>query len=142
MSLWVEDFLDVFNLYAESRDKICRIRLFYKDELHNLTYDEDRENYNAYVDLIRNMVFELTCLGNQLLKEARHVKVDFIPDFGIFSIDGISHKRNGIVKFFYREGELYNGLKDFLDVATTREFYRPLDKVRVSRIIKEILEVK
>ncbi len=38
--------------------------------------------------------------------------------------------------------ELYNGLKDFLDVATTREFYRPLDKVRVSRIIKEILEVK
>ena len=53
MSLWVEDFLDVFNLYAESRDKICRIRLFYKEELRNLTYDEDRENYNAYVDLIR-----------------------------------------------------------------------------------------
>lgn len=142
MSLWVEDFLDVFNLYAESRDKICRIRLFYKEELRNLTYDEDRENYNAYVDLIRNMVFELTCLGNQLLKEARRVKVDFIPDFGIFSIDGISHKRNGIVKFFYRKGELYNGLKDFLDVATTREFYRPLDKVRVSRIIKEVLEMK
>lgn len=142
MSLWAEDFLDVFNIYAESRDKICRIRPFYKEDSHNPTREDDRENYNAYIDLIRNMVFELTCLGNQLLKEARCVKVDFMPEFGIFSIDGISHKGNGIVKFYYRRGEIYNGLKEFLNVATTRKFYRPLEIERVSRVIKEILEVK
>lgn len=142
MSLWVEDFLDVFNLYAESNDKICKIRPFYNEAPYNRTYDEDLKNYNAYVDLIRNMVFELTCLSNHLLEEARRVKVDFISKFGIFSIDGISHKRNAIVKFIYRKGEIYNGLKDFLDVATTREFYRPLGKKRVVRVIKELLEVK
>ena len=140
ISLWCEDFMDVFNLYADQREDVCRIRQFYKEDPHNKNYFEDLDDYNSYADFIRNMVFELTCLCNSLLQEARRVKVDYMPDFGIFSISGLGHKGNGIVKFFYREGEIYKGLRDFLDTAMTRENYRPFEKDRVVRVLGEVME--
>lgn len=140
LSLWSEDFTDVFNLYADQRGNVCRIRPFYKEIEHNRSYYDDLDDYNSYSDLIRNMVFELTCLCNKLIQEARRIKVDYMSDFGIFSISGLSHKRNGIVKFLYRDGEMYKGLKDFLDTAMTRENYRPFDKDRVVKILGEVLD--
>lgn len=142
MSLWSEDFMDVFNLYADQQGDVCRIRQFYKEDPHNKNYHEDLDDYNSYADFIRNMIFELTCLCNSLLREARRVKVDYMPDFGIFSISGLGHKGNGIVKFLYRKGEIYKGLKDFLDTAMTRENYRPFKKDRVVRVLGDVLEGK
>ena len=140
LSLWCEDFMDVFNLYADQRGDVCRIRQFYKEDSQNKNYYEDLDDYNSYADLIRNMVFELTCLCNCLLREARRVKVDYMPEFGIFSISGLGHKGNGIVKFLYREGEIYKGLRDFLDTAMTRENYRLFKKDRVVRVLGDVLE--
>lgn len=140
LSLWCEDFMDVFNLYADQQGNVCRIRQFYKENPKNRHYDDELEDYNSYTDFIRNMVFELTCLCNKLLQEARRVKVDYKPDFGIFSICGLGHKKNGIVRFFYRNGEVYRGLRDFLDTAMTREFFWPFKIDRVKRVLGAVLE--
>ena len=54
-------------------------------------------------------------------------------------IDGISHKGNKIVKFVYKNGEIYKGLEDFIETAMTREVHSNFDKGRVRKVLEEIL---
>lgn len=64
---------------------------------------------------------------------------DFMSGFGVFTIDGISHKGNQIVKFVYKNGEIYKGLEDFIETAMTREIHSTFDKNRVRNVISDIL---
>lgn len=139
LSLCVNDFMDVFNLYADSGTEVTRIRTFYKEEIINPRYDEDLEKYNAYVYLIHNLGFEITRLCNKLLKEVRCIKADYLSSFGIFSIDGVIGSKGRIAKFYYRDGESYKGLKDFLDSSMKREYHRSFDKKIVEGILKDII---
>lgn len=139
LSLLIHDFSNVFDLYCDGKTALCTIRAFYKEDPKNLRYDEDLQDFTAYTDFIRNLIYELTRVCNALLAEARKLMIDYYPDFGIFSIDGISHKGSVIVRFEYREGEMYKGLESFIGEAMTREFYRPFDKERIARVLGDML---
>lgn len=142
LSLLIDDFSDVFIIYSEGKKDYCSIRPFYKDEEHNGNYYQDRDSYISYVNFIKNMVYELTRLCNAILSEARKLMVDYMSDFGVFAIDGISHKGSVIVKFEYEEGELYSGLKDYIDVALKRKFHSVYDKDLLLKVIEEIVKEK
>lgn len=139
LSLNINDLTDVLNLYVEGKEDICTIRAFYREDPHNPRYHEDLDNYNAYVAFIYNMTYELARICNAILSEARHLMVDFMLGFGVFTIDGICHKGNKIVKFVYKNGEIYKGLDDFIEVAMTREVHSNFDKGRVRKVLEEIL---
>ena len=139
LSLNINDLTDVFNIYAEGRDDVCTIRAFYRDNPHNPRYHDDLDDYNAYVAFIYNLTYELTRICNAILSEARHLMVGFMSDFGIFSIDGINHKGNVIVKFEYEDGEIYKGLEDFIETAMSRKFHTAYDKKRVRKVLSDIL---
>ena len=64
--------------------------------------------------------------------------IDFMSDFGIFTIDGISHKGNVIVKFEYEDGEIYRGLEDFIETAMSRKFHTVFDKERVRKVLGDL----
>lgn len=64
-----------------------------------------------------------------------------MPDFGVFSIDGISHKGNVIVKFEYEDGEIYKGLEDFMETAMSRKFHTAFDKERARKVLGELLRI-
>jgi len=140
LSLLVYDFLSVFGIYCDEKNDICYIRPFYKEMRYNPNYDNDLEDYNAYVGLIRNMVFELTRLCNAILREARNLSIDFMSDFGIFTIDGFLHQGTTIIKFEYEEGESYSGLRDFVDTAMTRKYHIKYSKERVTKILGKLVE--
>ena len=139
LSLNINDLTDVFNVYAEGKDDVCTVRAFYRENPHNPRYHDDLDDYNSYVAFIYNLTFELTRICNAILSEARHLMVDFMPDFGIFSIDGINHKGNVIVKFEYEDGEIYKGLEDFIETAMTRKYYTTFDKERARKVLSDIL---
>lgn len=139
LSLNINDLTDVFNIYAEGKDEVCTVRAFYRDNPHNPRYHDDLDDYNAYVAFIYNLTYELTRICNAILSEARHLKVGFMSDFGIFSIDGITHKGNVIVKFEYEDGEIYKGLEDFIETAMSRKFHTAFDKKRVRKVLSDIL---
>ena len=141
LSLNINDLTDVLNLYVEGKDEVCTVRAFYRDEPHNPRYHDDLEDYNAYVAFIYNLTYELTRICNAILSEARHLVVDFMSDFGIFSIDGISHKGNVIVKFEYEDGEIYKGLDDFIETAMSRKFHTAFDKERARKVLGELLKI-
>ena len=140
LSLNISDLTDVLNLYVEGKDEVCTVRAFYRDEPHNPRYHDDLEDYNAYVAFIYNLTYELARICNAILTEARHLMVDFMSGFGVFTIDGICHKGNKIVKFVYKNGEMYKGLEDFIETAMTREIHSNFDKNRVRRVLGNILE--
>lgn len=140
LSLNINDLTDVFNIYAEGRDDVCTVRAFYRDNPHNPRYHDDLDDYNAYVAFIYNLTYELTRICNAILSEARHLMVDFMSDFGIFSIDGINHKGNVIVKFEYEDGEIYKGLEDFIEAAMSRKFHTAFDKKRVRKVLGDLLK--
>ena len=141
LSLNINDLTDVFNIYAEGRDDVYTVRAFYRDEPHNPRYHDDLDDYNDYVAFINNLTYELTRICNAILSEARHLVVDFMSDFGIFSIDGISHKGNVIVKFEYEDGEIYKGLDDFIETAMSRKFHTAFDKERARKVLGELLKI-
>ena len=85
------------------------------------------------------MIFELNRVCNAILFEARKLQIDFMSDFGIFSIDGIGHEQNRVVRFVYKEGDMYKGLKDFITVAQSRDYYRPFDEIRIRRMLCDML---
>ena len=140
LSLNINDLTDVFNIYAEGRDDVCTVRAFYRDNPHNPRYHDDLDDYNAYVAFIYNLTYELTRICNAILSEARHLMVGFMSDFGIFSIDGINHKGNVIVKFEYEDGEIYKGLEDFIETAMSRKFHVAFDKKRVREVLGDLLK--
>lgn len=140
LSLCVNDFMEVFNLYADAGTEVTRIRAFYKEEAINPNYDEDLKDYNAYVSFIHNLGFEIMRLCNKLLCEIRSIKVDYLSSFGIFSIDEVSDPQGRVARFIYRKDESYKGLKGFLDSSTHREFYRTFEKERVERILRGIIK--
>ncbi len=140
LSLNINDLTDVLNLYVEGKEDVCTVRAFYREDPHNPRYHDDLDNYNAYVAFIYNLTYELARICNAILTEARHLMVDFMSGFGVFTIDGISHKGNKIVKFVYKNGEIYKGLEDFIEVAMVREVHSPFDKERVRRVLGEMLE--
>lgn len=140
LSILVKDFTCVMNLYGEDNQGYCRIRTFYKEEAHNPNYHEDLEDYNDYVAFLGNMIFELTRVCNAILIESRKLQIDFMSDFGIFSIDGIGHGRNQRVRLTYKEGEIYKGLEDFIMVAQTREHFRAFDENRIGRLLGDMFE--
>lgn len=140
LSLNINDLTDVLNLYVEGKDEVCTVRAFYRDEPHNPRYHDDLEDYNAYVTFIYNLTYELTRICNAILSEARHLMIDFMSDFGLFSIDGISHKGNIIVKFEYEDGEIYKGLDNFIETAMSRKFHTAFDKKRVRKVLSDILD--
>lgn len=139
LSLLVYDFLSVFGIYCDEKNDICFIRPFYKEMRYNPNYDNDLEDYNAYVGLIRNMIFELTRLCNAILRVARNLSIDFMSDFGIFTIDGFLHQGTTIIKFEYEEGESYNGLRDFVDTAMTRKYHFKYSKEKVTKILGDLV---
>ena len=139
LSLNINDLTDVFNIYAEGEDEVCTVRAFYRDNPHNPRYHDDLDDYNAYVAFIYNLTYELTRICNAILSEARHLMVGFMSDFGIFSIDSITHKGNEIVKFEYEDGEIYKGLEDFIETAMSRKFHTAFDKKRVRKVLSDIL---
>lgn len=139
LSILVVDFTHVMDLYAEGEHDYYRVRAFYKEETHNPNYFEDLEDYNTYVAFLGNMIFELNRVCNAILFEARKLQIDFMSDFGIFSIDGIGHEKNRVVRFVYKEGDMYKGLKDFITVAQSRDYYRPFDEIRIRRMLCDML---
>lgn len=139
LSLNINDLTDVLNLYVEGKEDVCTVRAFYREGPHNPRYHDDLDNYNAYVAFIYNLTYELARICNAILSEARHLMVDFMSGFGVFTIDGISHKGNKIVKFVYKNGEIYKGLEDFIETAMTREVHSNFDKGRVRKVLEEIL---
>lgn len=139
LSLNINDLTDVLNLYVEGKEDVCTVRAFYREGPHNPRYHDDLDNYNAYVAFIYNLTYELARICNAILSEARHLMVDFMSGFGVFTIDGISHKGNKIVKFVYKNGEMYKGLEDFIETAMTREIHSTFDKNRVRNVISDIL---
>ena len=139
LSLNINDLTDVFNIYAEGRDDVCTVRAFYRDEPHNPRYHDDLDDYNDYVAFINNLTYELTRICNAILSEARHLMIDFMSDFGIFSIDGITHKGNVIVKFEYEDDEIYRGLEDFIESAMTRKFHNTFDKNRIRKVLGDLI---
>lgn len=139
LSLNINDLTDVLNLYVEGKEEVCTVRTFYREGPHNPRYHDDLDNYNAYVSFIYNLTYELARICNAILSEARHLMVDFMSGFGVFTIDGISHKGNKIVKFVYKNGEMYKGLEDFIETAMTREVHSNFDKGRVRKVLEEIL---
>ena len=66
--------------------------------------------------------------------------VDFMSGFGVFTIDGISHKGNKIVKFMYKNDEIYKGIEDFIETAMTREVHSNFEKERVKIVLGELLK--
>lgn len=124
---------------AEGRDDVCTVRAFYRDEPHNSRYHDDLDDYNDYVAFINNLTYELTRICNAILSEARHLMIDFMSDFGIFSIDGITHKGNVIVKFEYEDDEIYRGLEDFIESAMTRKFHNTFDKNRIRKVLGDLI---
>lgn len=139
LSILVVDFTHVMDLYAEGGHDYYRVRAFYKEEAHNPNYFEDLEDYNTYVSFLGNILFELTRVCNAILFEARKLQIDFMSDFGIFSIDGIGHEQNRIIRLVYKEGDMYKGLKDFILVAQSRDYYRPFDEHRIRRMLCDML---
>jgi len=139
LSLNINDLTDVLNLYAEGKEDVCTVRAFYRDEPHNPRYRDNLNDYNAYVAFIYNLTYELTRICNAILTEARHLVEDFMSDFGIFSIDGINHKGNVIVKFEYEDNEIYRGLEDFIETAMSRKYHTGFDKERVKKVLADIL---
>ena len=139
LSLNINDLTDVFNIYAEGRDDVCTVRAFYRDNPHNPQYHDDLDDYNDYVAFINNLTYELTRICNAILSEARHLMIDFMSDFGIFSIDGITHKGNVIVKFEYEDDEIYRGLEDFIESAMTRKFHNTFDKNRIRKVLGDLI---
>lgn len=138
LSLNINDLMDVLNLYIEWKEDVCTVRAFYRDEPHNPQYHDDLGDYNAYVAFIYNLTYELTRICNAILSEARNLMIDFMSDFGIFTIDGISHKGNVIVKFEYEDGEIYRGLEDFIETAMSRKFHTVFDKERVRKVLGDL----
>jgi len=138
LSLNINDLVDVLNLYIEGKENVCTVRAFYRDELYNPRYHDDLDDYNAYVAFIYNLTYELTRICNAILSEARNLMIDFMSDFGIFTIDGISHKGNVIVKFEYEDGEIYRGLEDFIETAMSRKFHTVFDKERVRKVLGDL----
>jgi hypothetical protein len=140
LSFNVSDLLDVLELYIEGKEDVCTVRAFYRDEPHNPRYHDDLDDYNAYVGFIYNLTYELTRICNAILTEARRLLTDFMSGFGVFTIDGIGHKGNKIVKFVYKNGEMYKGLEDFIETAMTREVHSNFDKGRVRKVLGDVLE--
>lgn len=140
LSLNINDLTDVLNLYVEGKDEVCTVRAFYRDEPHNPRYHDDLEDYNAYVAFIYNLTYELARICNAILTESRHLMVDFMSGFGVFTIDGISHKGNKIVKFVYKNDEIYKGIEDFIETAMTREVHSNFEKERVKIVLGELLK--
>ena len=46
---------------------------------------------------------------------------------------------NRVVRFVYKEGDMYKGLKDFITVAQSRDYYRPFDEIRIRRMLCDML---
>lgn len=139
LSLNINDLVDVFNLYAEGKEEVSTIRAFYREGPHNPRYHEDLEDYNAYVAFIYNLTYELTRICNDILAEARHLMIEFMSDYGVFTIDGIGHKGDVVVKFEYESGELYKGLDDFIETAMNRKYHMNFDTKRVRKVLSDIL---
>lgn len=139
LSLNINDLVDVFSLYAEGKEDVSTIRAFYREEPRNPRYHEDLEDYNAYVAFIYNLTYELTRICNSILAEARHLMIDFMSDYGVFTIDGIAHKGDIVVKFEYEDGEIYKGLDEFVETAMTREFHNTFDKSRIRKVLGDLI---
>lgn len=140
LSLNIDDLMNVLNIYLEGKDDVCTVRAFYRDNPHNPQYHDDLENYNAYVAFIYNLTYELARICNAILNEARRIKVNFMSDFGIFTIDEIGHRGNKIIKFEYKDGEMYKGIEDFIETAMTRDVHTTFDKERVKEVLGDILK--
>lgn len=139
LSLLIDDYLEVFNIFSESRNNSCQIRAFYYDYEDASKQLELLDDYNAYVDFLRNMIYEFTRICNAILSEARLMSVDYMPDFGIFAIDGIGHQRDKVVTFQYKDDEIYKGIMDFIDSSITREYYARFDKQKLEKVLAAVL---
>lgn len=139
LSLLIDDYLEVFNIFSESRNNSCQIRAFYNDHEDASKQLELLDDYNAYVDFLRNMIYEVTRICNAILSEARLLSVDYMSDFGIFAIDGIRHQRDKVVTFQYKDGEIYKGIMDFIDSSITREYYAHFDRQKLEKVLDAVL---
>jgi hypothetical protein len=62
-----------------------------------------------------------------------------MSDYGAFTIDGIVHKGDIVVKFEYEDGEIYKGLDEFIETAMSRKFHNPFDKTRIRKVLGDLI---
>lgn len=132
----LQDFYHTFHEYTETRGGIVRTTQFYKLEWNSPTYQEDLKRYQSHVELVHDLMLELTRAANYICDAVRRF-ID--PSFRL--IEGKVLVRREFV--FYETGEyfdyelilaeykaeehiahLYPGLEQFKNDREERDRYR------------------
>ena len=124
----VNDFIQVFSKYIDkSDDEFYDTEKFYKREYHveQKEYDRLGAKYDYHVDLVQDLMCELTRAGNYLIEQIRYtISPSFRTKEGLLLITtgpGMDFKWTTVrLEYSEKEVELlsYKGLRDFM---TSRE---------------------
>jgi len=124
--LVLNDFIRVFRKYSKSpSDKWVDTRKFYKEGGWNENYHEDLQKYKYHVDLVQDLLLELTRAGNRMCKMIRkYIDPKFRSEEGVLLVTSGPHFDFSftISRVEYQnEDEKYPGLRRFMEVREERD---------------------
>jgi hypothetical protein len=126
--LVLNDFLPVFRKHAEKvgRDnEILETSKFYKDIRYGQNHDQKLSEYHYHVDLVQDLMLELTRAGNRVCREVRKfISPSFRSEEGVLLVQSGPHMdftyKTFRVEYQSRE-ESYPGLRKFMEVRKERD---------------------
>jgi len=124
----LNDFLPVFQKYAEKvgcENETFETSKFYKVNGDSKAYDQELSKYHYHVDLVQDLMLELTRAGNRVCREVRKsISPGFRSEEGVLLVQSGPHMdftyKTFRVEYQSRE-ESYPGLREFMEVRKERD---------------------
>ncbi|WP_263840622.1 HNH endonuclease [Salinibacter sp.] len=128
--LVLNDFLPVMREHAEKigeENEWYETAKFYKRGGFNSNYDSDLSKYNYHVDLVQDLMLELTRAGNRVCREVRKsISSRFRSKEGVLLLQSGPHMDFSFRTFrveYQSDDVSYPGLREFMDVRKERDRY-------------------
>ena len=129
----LNDFIKVFSKYSQARgNDYFYTRKFYQasDDFQPNIYDKQLAKYNYHVDLVQDLMYEMTRAMNYLIRQIRcYISPSFRSAEGVLMVTtgpGMDLKWS-TVRLEYEtsdaESEMYKGLNDFMSARAGKEHF-------------------
>lgn len=124
----LNDFMSVFLKYAEKigpENEMYGTRKFYKGVGYGQGHDQELEKYHYHVDLVQDLMLELTRAGNRVCREVRKsISPRFRSNEGVLLVQSGPHMPFTYKTFrveYQSDEDSYPGLREFMESRKERD---------------------
>lgn len=126
--LVINDFLPLIRQHAEkvgTEKETHKTKKFYKTNRYNDNHKKALNKYNYHVNLVQDLMLELTRAGNRVCREVRKsISSRFRSDEGVLLVQSGPHMDFSFRTFrveYQSNDEAYPGLRQFMEVRKERD---------------------